>query len=249
MSFTPLQPHWPLPLLHYFCNVPSIPEEPSSINRAWQRSGTDCANSQACCLKADGGESIPALFPKSLLPANRESSKQERGTGAQGCSHLGALLAAPGRVPCLQGVLSPRPCCSAGAGNKNTGCPGGSGFRGTAGKRRCSDSLREEKKKAVMLHQKTSAWLMSGAKQTPPRQLGSPGRQPALSPWQDRHKWTLWWEVQPGLVKSKRLVCAKGGHHPQPRATNITPSQLALPNFFFFLYLYFHPLMVRHSSY
>lgn len=90
---------------------------------------------------------------------------------------------------------------------------------------------------------------MSGAKQTPLKQLGPPGRQPALSPWQDSHKWTLGWEVQPGLVKSKCLVRAKEGHHPQPQATNITPSQLALPNFFFFIYLYFHPLMVWHSTY
>lgn len=82
---------------------------------------------------------------------------------------------------------------------------------------------------------------MSGAKQTPLRQLGSPGRQPALSPWQDRHKWTLGWEVQPGLVKSKCLVRAKGGHHPQPRATNITPSQLALPNFFLFFFISVFP--------
>lgn len=181
MSFTPLQPHWPLPLLHYFCNVPSIPEEPSSINRAWQRSGTDCANSQACCLKADGGESIPALFPKSLLPANRESSKQERGTGAQGCSHLGALLAAPGRVPCLQGVLSPWPCCSAGAGNKNTGCAGGSGFRGTAGKRRCSDSLREEKKSSAATSKNISMAYEWG-KANPSEAAGAPRKAACTQP-------------------------------------------------------------------
>lgn len=128
MSFTPLQPHWPLPLLHYFCNVPSIPEEPSSINRAWQRSGTDCANSQACCLKADGGESIPALFPKSLLPANRESSKQERGTGAQGCSHLGALLtareAAPSWCPACRGFCPHGPAALPGLGTRTRAARG-----------------------------------------------------------------------------------------------------------------------------
>lgn len=38
----------------------------------------NCANFQACCFKADGRESIPALFPKPLLPASRDNSKQEK---------------------------------------------------------------------------------------------------------------------------------------------------------------------------